>query len=80
MRLNYKNCIDYIKKSNEQKTIKSFYYFKILLFIFVIVYSNDVIVQKFSATAQEVTLSTKINMCDTSNRLQKVYISDTENA
>ena len=35
-------------------------------------------IQKFSASAQEVSLTTKINMCDTSTRLNKVYFSNTE--
>ena len=43
---------------------------KIIKFINIILYN-------FSVSAQEVELSTNISICDASNRLHKIYISDT---
>ena len=51
---------------------------KVLLLILVLNYINNLVLCKFSANCQEVTLYTNISICDTSNRLHKVFIDDTE--
>ena len=83
MKLNYKHFIAKLNYSYEQIAKKCVYYYirnftKILLLFLVLNYSNNFILCKFSANAEEVTLYTNINICDTANRLHKVFISDTE--
>ena len=76
--LNYKFCNNYIR--GLKKLLHSIYRYRVknLLILFIIIYGSNVTIHKFSASAQEVSLTSKINMCDTSTRLNKVYISDTK--
>ena len=83
MMLSYKHLITKLNYFHEQVTKKYMIYYlkkltKILLTILVLNYCNNIILWKFSVSAQEVTLNTNVSICDASNRLHKVFISDTK--